>query len=57
VKEVLHDDAPVELVRIEFSAQGDRTTVLRSLVGASFVPTADFRLSKLVAHKQPLHCC
>jgi hypothetical protein len=21
------------------------------------VPTADFRLSKLVAHKQPLHCC
>jgi hypothetical protein len=57
VKEVLHDDAPVELVRIEFSAQGDQTTVLRSLVGTSFVPTADFRLSKLVAHKQPLHCC
>jgi hypothetical protein len=21
------------------------------------VRTADFRLSKLVAHKQPLHCC
>ena len=50
MQEVLHDDVPVELVRIAFSAQRDQTTVLRPLVGTSIVPIPDGRR----LDKQPL---